>query len=138
MNLSMNRMTKLMPVFLFLVATVAFGQAGQSSHPFPEDAFSTQELVAWSHLQTPQPAPKPLPVPDAQVPRPDQHRASADTQLFVGKVTKNSGAYLLQVETAIYRLDGDVDARDENQVVRIMGSRDTTGTIRIVRIERGS
>ncbi len=132
----MNRMTKLISAFLFLVAAVAFGQDVQSSHPFPEDAFSTQELVAWSHLQTPQPAPKPLPVPDAQVPRPDQQRASADTQLFVGKVIKDSGAYLLQVETAIYRLDGDVSAQDENQVVRILGSRQTTGTIHVVRIER--
>ena len=132
----MNRMTELIPAFLFLVATAAFGQDVQSSHPFPEDAFSTQELVAWSHLQIPQPAPKPLPVPDAQVPRPDQQRASAETQLFVGKVIKNSGAYLLQVDTGIYRLDGDVDSRDENQVVRILGSRETTGAIHVVKIER--
>jgi hypothetical protein len=129
-------MTKLIPAFFLVVATLAFAQDVQSSHPFPEDAFSTQELVAWSHLQTPQPAPKPLPVPEAQVPRPDQQRASAETQLFVGKVIKNSGAYLLQVETAIYRLDGDVDARDENQFVRILGSRKTPGTILVVRIER--
>jgi hypothetical protein len=132
----MNRMTKLIAAFFFVVATLAYAQDVQSSHPFPEDAFSTKELVAWSHLQTPQPAPKPLPVPDAQVPRPDQQRASADTQLFVGKVIKDSGAYLLQVAASIYRLDGEVDARDENQAVRILGSRETTGAIRIVRIER--
>src|ERR1700722_2311527 len=99
----MNRMTKFFAAFCLLVGIAAFGQEVQSTHPFPEDAFSTQELVAWSHLQTPQPAPKPLPVPDAQVPRPDQQRASSEAQLFVGKVVRDSGMYVLQVANSIYR-----------------------------------
>ncbi|MGH9495770.1 MAG: hypothetical protein ACRD3B_12290 [Candidatus Sulfotelmatobacter sp.] len=124
-------------IFFFVIAIVAFAQDLPATHPFPEDAFSTRDLVAWSHLQTPQPSPKPLPVPDGQAaPRPDQQRTSIDAQLFVGKIIINSGTYALRVADSIYRLDGDVDSRVENQMVRVLGSRDANGTIHILKIER--
>jgi hypothetical protein len=131
----MNRMTKLLAGICLLFGVAAFGQDVQSTHPFPEDAFSTQELVAWSHLQTPQPAPKPLPVPDTQVPRPDQQRASSEAQLFVGKIVRDSGKFVLQVANSTYGLEGEVDSRAENQVVRILGNRDASGKIHVLKIE---
>ena len=51
----------------------ALGQESRSASPqVPEDAFTTRELVAWSNLQKPQPAPLPLPKEDRTPPQPGQ------------------------------------------------------------------
>lgn len=137
----MCRMANTIPlIFLMLmIASLAFGQDAQPRHPSPEDAFSTRELIAWSYLQTPQPAPKPLPIPDTQVTRGDQQRASQpDVQLFIGKVVREPGAYTLRASSSIYVLDGNIDPQAENQSVQILGRQDEKGSaiIHVLRIER--
>ena len=126
--------------FFFLTILFAGAQDSPSTHtsPSPEDAFSTRELVAWSYMQTPQPAPKPLPLPDDQIAREDQQRISqSGAQLFIGKIVKDSGIYTLQASNATFALDGLVDARSENQNVRILGIQQKTagGKIHVLRIE---
>jgi hypothetical protein len=53
-----------------LISAAALAQ--QSPPQTPEDAFTSRELIAWSQLQAPQPAPQPLPQKDQQVPQPEQ------------------------------------------------------------------
>jgi hypothetical protein len=135
---TMYRTTMMIAILFSLTGApvVLHGQDLQAAHPSPEDAFSTRELIAWTYLQTPQPAPKPLPPPDVQTPGADQSRASTEPQLFVGKIVKDSGTYVLQVANVIYRLEGQIDSRAENQVVKVLGAQSNRGTIRVLRIER--
>jgi hypothetical protein len=126
--------------FFFVTASLAVAQDSLSprTSPSPEDAFSTRELVAWSYMQTPQPAPKPLPLPDDQIAREDQQRiAQSDAQLFIGKIVKDSGIDTLQASNATFILDGLIDARSENQNVRILGTQQKAagGKIHVLRIE---
>ncbi|HEX3822612.1 MAG TPA: hypothetical protein VHW45_19930 [Candidatus Sulfotelmatobacter sp.] len=134
----MCRTANLVASLFFLAASLAIGQEAQPTHPFPEDAFTTRDLVAWSYLQTPQPAPQPTPPPDDHLPRPDQQRISQpEALLFVGKVVKDSGTYTLQVSNSIYLLDGNVGAGNENQTVKVIGNQDkSSATIHVLRIER--
>jgi len=48
--------------------------AQQRSPQTPEDAYTSRDLIAWSQLQAPQPAPQPLPPKEKQVPQPEQPR----------------------------------------------------------------
>jgi hypothetical protein len=66
----MARTTMLLVPCLLLTSVVAMAQ--QSSPQTPEDAYTSRELIAWSQLQVPQPAPQPLPPKDKQVPQPEQ------------------------------------------------------------------
>jgi len=66
----MHRTTTLLMLGLSLFATKAIAQ--QRSPQTPEDAYTSRDLIAWSQLQTPQPAPQPLPPKDKQVPQPEQ------------------------------------------------------------------
>ena len=77
----MDRTTRLLVAGLLLIAAEAVAQ--QSSPQSPEDAYTSRELIAWSQLQTPQPAPQPLPqrepaVPQPQQPGDQQHQSPAD------------------------------------------------------------
>lgn len=145
----MKRRTNLLVGFLLAAAALAFGQESTPVPPqTPEDAFATQQLVAWTRLQKPQPAPQPLPPRDAQVPQPDQQdQQSSDrqsppdqapTQSFTGKIMKDGGKYVLKVASnTTYELEnqGDV-APFENQTVKVIGNLDTgSNTIRVVKIE---
>jgi hypothetical protein len=128
---------------------LAFGQEPALTHPFPEDAFATQPLVAWSRLQKPQPAPQPLPPRDTPVPEPDQQAQqakpqadpqtqSAETQSFTGKIVKDGSKYVLKVSSNnSYQLDEQGGVKQyEGQEVRVVGNLDKdSNTIRVVKIE---
>jgi len=66
----MDRTTTLLVAGLLLIAADAVAQ--QTTPPTPEDAYTSRELIAWSQLQTPQPAPQPLPQREPAVPQPQQ------------------------------------------------------------------
>lgn len=148
----MNRMTNWCVGLLLMMAPLAFGQEPQQA-PQPEDALEAQQLIAWSQLQKPQPAPQPLPPRDTPLPQPDpqdqqakppanpqdqQKDQQTPTQSFTGKILKDAGKYVLKVAgQTTYQLDGQDSLKQyENQEVKVIGSLDTaSNTIRIVKIE---
>ena len=145
----MCRMTIIIAGLFFTVTTVALGQQQPSNPETPEDAFSTRQLIAWSQLQKPQPAPQPLPPRDTPIPQPDQPQdqqskppANPQTerepaQSFTGKIVREGGKYVLKAENTVYQLEGqDGFQKYENQPVKIQGTLDpTTNTITVVKIE---
>jgi hypothetical protein len=145
----MNRTTNLFTGFLLAVTPLAFGQAPQSAPQFPEDAISTRQLVAWSRLQEPQPAPQPLPPRDNRVPQPDQQGnqpsepqkpqdQNPTTQSFSGKIIKDGSKYVLKVASNVmYELrEQDAVRQYENQSVRVVGNLDkSANTIRVSNID---
>ncbi len=146
----MNRRMNSPVGFLLAAAALAFGQEPTPAPPqTPEDAFAAQQLVVWSRLQEPQPAPQPLPPRDAPVPQPDQpgkqspDRHSPPDQAptarsFTGKIVKDGGKYVLKVAsntTYELQIQGEVGSF-ENQTVKVIGNLDTgSNTIRVVKIE---
>src|ERR1035437_7227303 len=104
----MNRTTNLFTGFLVPIPPLAFGQEPQPTPQFPENALATQQLIAWSRLQKPQPAPQPMPPQDTRVPQPDQQgnqpsdpqtpwQTTPRSQAFTGKILKDGNKYLLKV-----------------------------------------
>jgi hypothetical protein len=134
----MRRITEIIACSLFLISTAMLGQEIPPAQPSPEDALTSRELVAWSYLQTPQPTPQPAPAHEDPLPRPDQQRVSQpEVELFVGQLRTNSGRFTLQVAGCVYPLDGNIDARDADQTVRVIGNRDKNGgAIHALKIER--
>lgn len=145
----MNRTTNLFAGFLLAVTPLAFAQEPQTPPQSPEDAFVIQQLVAWTRVQKPQPAPQPLPPRETPVPQPDQQgKQPADpqtppeqtptTQSFTGKILKDGNKYVLKVSgNTTYELQnaGDV-GQYENQTVKVIGSVESgSNTIRVVKIE---
>ena len=149
----MNRTTTCFAGFLLAVTPLAYGQEPQLTTPqFPEDALATRQLVAWSRLQKPQPAPQPLPPRDTPIPQPDQQdqqdqqakrpanpqNQQVPVQSFTGKIVKDGGRYVLKVASnSSYQLDAQGDVKQfENQDVKVIGNLDSTSnTIRVVKIE---
>jgi hypothetical protein len=144
----MNRTTRLLISVLFVIAPAAFAQ--KPTPQTPEDAYSSRELIAWSQLQKPQPAPQPLPPRDTPIPQPEQpqdqqSKSPADpqnqqepAQAFTGKIVKEAGGYVLRAASnAKYQLETDADLqRYENQNVKIVGNLTPgTTTIHVVKIE---
>lgn len=143
----MNRATNLFAGFLVAITPLAFAQEPQPQ--FPEDAMATRELIAWSRLQDPQPAPQPMPPRDNRIPQPDQQGQqpadpqappdqSPTTQSFTGKIIKDGNQYVLKVASNItYNLQTRENIEQyENKGVKVVGDLDkTTNTIRIVKIE---
>lgn len=146
----MDRTTNLFAGFLLTISSLAFAQEARPQ--VPEEAFVTQQLVAWTRFQKPQPAPQPLPPRDTPVPQPDQQdkqgKQPADppgssqptptTQSFTGKILKDGSKYVLKVASnTTYELLGEDDVGQyENQTVKVIGSLDTgSNTIRVVKIE---
>ena len=68
----MYRLSVLLPVLGLLLISPGAAVAQQSAPQTPEDAYTSRELIAWSQLQIPQPAPQPLPPKDGHVPQPEQ------------------------------------------------------------------
>lgn len=145
----MNRMTSLLFVLLLATASLALGQEPQAPQT-PEDAFGTRQLIAWSSLQKPQPAPQPLPPRDTPVPQPDQPpdqqaKSPADpnseqspAQSFTGKIVKDGEEYVLKAAgNTTYELDQQTDLqRYENQSVRVIGKLQSgTNKIHVEKIE---
>lgn len=145
----MNRTTNCCAAFLLAIAPLAIAQEPRLAPQFPEDALATQQLIAWSRLQKPQPAPQPLPPRDTPVPEPDQQgqaaKSQADpqtqpaqTQSFTGKIVKDGGKYVLKVASnSTYQLDEQSGVKQyEGQEVRVIGNLDKdSNTIRVVKIE---
>jgi len=150
----MYRRTKILVAFLFFaVGALALAQEQEpqvGTLQNPEDAMETRQLIAWSSLQKPQPAPQPLPPQDGQVPQPDQrpdqqarppadpHTEESPAQSFTGKIVKEEGKYVLKAGSmAAYQLESEDDlAPFENQNVRIVGTLNADHTtIRVVKIE---
>jgi hypothetical protein len=127
----------------------ALAQSPDTNAQNPEDAFSTRELIAWSSVQKPQPAPQPLPPPDKAVPEPGQQSAQADhhsqtaasespANSFVGTIVRDKTKYLLRVsEDSEYQLSGSGDIGqfvDKN--VKVTGDlAQPSHTIQVARIE---
>lgn len=148
----MNGAASLFAGFLLAITSLGFGQEPQPTPQVPEDALVIQQLIAWSRLQKPQPAPQPLPPRDTPAPQPDQQdqqgkqpvdpqapaQQTPTTQSFTGKIIKDGSKYVLKVASnTTYELQeqGDV-SRYENQTVRVIGNLDTgSNTIRVVKIE---
>jgi hypothetical protein len=146
----MNRKTIYLAGLFLAVGPLAFAQEPQLTPQFPEDALASQQLIAWSRLQKPQPAPQPLPPRDTPIPQPDQQGQQAQqpdqqspnqqtpTQSFVGKIVRDGGKYVLKVASnTSYQLDAQGDVKQyENQDVKVVGNLDTvSNTIRVVKIE---
>jgi hypothetical protein len=145
----MKQLTTWCAGFLLTMTPFVFGQDSQLAPQFPEDALAQQQLVAWSRLQKPQPAPQPLPPRDTPLPQPDPQDQQAKppanpegqqkpTQSFTGKIVEDGGKYVLKVASnTTYQLDEQVDVKQYvNQDVRVIGKLDTnTNTIRVVKIE---
>jgi len=148
----MKRTTSLFAAFVVAATPLAFSQEPQEPSQSPEDAFVTQQLVAWTRVQKPQPAPQPLPPRDQPVPQPDQQdqqgkqpaepptpsQQTPTTQSFTGKILKDGSKFVLKVASnTTYELQdaGDV-GQYENQTVKVIGSLDSgSNTIRVVKIE---
>ena len=145
----MYRMTIIIAGVLFGVAPFALSQQQQTNPETPEDAFSTRQLIAWSQLQKPQPAPQPLPPRDTPLPQPDQpqdqqSKPPADSQTereparsFTGKIVKEGGKYVLRADTTVYQLEGQLGFQKyENQAVKIQGRLDpNTNTITVTEVD---
>jgi hypothetical protein len=144
----MHRTTGLLlAASLSVMGTAAFAQ--QPNPQTPEESFTTRDLIAWSSLQKPQPAPQPLPPRDTPIPQPEpqdqQPKPPADPQTqqepvqsFTGRIVKDGARFVLKVaNNATYQLDGGGSLqRYENQNVRIEGHLDPgTATIHIVKID---
>jgi uncharacterized protein DUF5818 len=133
----------------FLLTSMSLALAQEPQPQFPEDAMATRQLIVWSRLQEPQPAPQPLPPRDNRVPQPDQQgRQPADpqtppdqsptTQSFTGKIIKDGNQYVLKVAGNItYGLQAqDKIEQYENKSVRVVGNLDkATNRIQIIKIE---
>jgi len=148
----MNRTTTWCVGLLLAMTSLTFGQEPQQTPHFPADALAAQQLIAWSWLQKPQPAPQPLPPRDTPLPQPDpqdqqskppanpqdQTPTQSTSQSFTGKIVRDGGKFVLKVASnTTYQLEGQDSLKQyENQEVKIIGSLDTvSNTIRIVKIE---
>src|SRR5512140_1099480 len=120
----MGRLTNLIVAFFFAVAPCALAQQPSPNPQTPEDAFQTRELIAWSTLQKPQPAPQPLPPRDTPVPQPDQppdqqskspadpQRQQSPVQSFSGRIVKDGAEYVLKAASnTTYQLEGQQDVK---------------------------
>jgi hypothetical protein len=143
------KMTNLCAGIFLVTGSFAFGQQPLLTPQLPEDALAAQQLVAWSRLQKPQPAPQPLPPRDTPLPQPDpqdqQSKPPADpegqhptTQTFTGKIIEDGGKYSLKVsKNTTYQLEVQADVKQYvNQDVKVIGNLDSgSNTIRVVKIE---
>src|SRR5256885_17199113 len=104
----MDRMTNFLASLVATAAvSCAFGQEPVLNQQTPEDAFQTRDLIAWSSLQKPQPAPQPLPPRDTPIPQPgeqpdQQAKGPGNSQTepspadsFTGKIVKDGAEYAL-------------------------------------------
>lgn len=146
----MYRTTILLAGLFLATVSFTFGQDPPLNQQTPEDAFGTRQLIAWSSLQKPQPAPQPLPPRDTPIPQPGQQpdqqsKSPADPQTeqspaqsFTGKIVKDGSEYVLKAAgNTTYQLDEQADLQKyENQNVRVTGTLDAGAKrIHIVKIE---
>ena len=136
---------------LLVLAPFAFGQEpqDQTSPRFSQDLLASQQLIAWSWMQKPQPTPQPIPPPDKGIPQPDQQNEQPSnpqqhqeaeqpqSQTFTGKIVKDGYRFVLKSSGATYQLSEQSNVKQfEDQDVKIVGTLDAgTNTIRVTKIE---
>lgn len=145
----MGRSTNILVGLILTIGPIAWAQGSQSKPQVPEDALTARQLIAWSGMQKPQPAPQPLPPRDTAIPQPDQpadqqgnppgdpHREQAPVQTFTGKIVKGGSKYLLKDGSRTYQLleQGGLQ-KYEDQTVRVIGIFDlSSNTIRVESID---
>lgn len=144
----MHRGTCLFAGLLLGLTPILLGQ-DPKVRPVPapsRDVIATQQLIAWSRMQNPQPVPQPLPPPDNHpdpqpAPPANPHaEQQSPTQTFTGKIVRDGEKYILRVSTNTtcqLDLDQQNNAKQyENRDVKIVGTLDTGRyTIRVVKIE---
>lgn len=147
----MNRKTSMLTAALLVLAPFVAGQEAQNRPRFSEDSLTSQQLIAWTWMQKPQPTPQPLPPPDKGIPQPDkqtdqptnpvpQHGATsqAQNQTFMGKIVKAGDKYVLKsAGNTTYQLAEQSSMKQyEDQDVKIVGTLDAgSNTIRVTKIE---
>ena len=140
--------TKLLGIACFSILSTALAQ--QAGPQTPEDAFTTRDLIAWSQLQKPQPAPQPLPPRESPVPQPEQprdqqakppadaHIEQEPAQWFTGKIVKEGKKYvLLLAGNTRYQMEEDsrFEAYEAHNV-RVLGILNTgNNTIHPVNVQ---
>jgi len=148
-------MTILLAAFMFVSVSMTFAQQAQPGAHSPEDTLAIQQLIAWSRLQKPQPAPEPMPPRDAPVPQPDQQGQGSQpphaqppqertpaAESFTGKIVREGSKFVLKTAGAVYELQeqGEQEQSEleqyENQNVKIIGFIDHgSKTIRVIKIQ---
>jgi hypothetical protein len=134
-------------IALFMFPPFAFAQQTNQFPNLPDSVVGPQ-LVAWSNLQKPQPAPQPLPPPErADQSQPDNSQAQTAqpsgqsqplSQAFIGTIVKGADRYILKVSEGVsYQIDDQEKARAyEGKHVKVNGSLDVKANLlRIVSIE---
>lgn len=137
----MKRETSSLATVVFLLVSLPLMLAQdpqtQPSPALPSSILGPQ-LIAWSHLQKPQPAPQPLPPPDRPIPQPDQQQPNPSAQqqppaalTLMGTIVKDGTRYMLKVSSnSMYQLDDQDKFKEyEGKQVRIAGSLDADGKI---------
>ncbi|HEY3974169.1 MAG TPA: hypothetical protein VGM18_14270 [Candidatus Sulfotelmatobacter sp.] len=140
----MNRTTSLVIAMILGTMSLASAQRPQPASDLPDD-LASQQLIAWSWMQKPQPAPQPAPPRDTPGAQPDQQATqSADpqtqqqtaTQTFVGKIVWEGSRYVLKATDTTYQLDDQNLRQYENQAVKVVGNLNQgSNVISIVKIE---
>lgn len=149
----MKRKTSLFAGVLLFLTPLVLGQQPQYqvSPNRMDDSLASQQLIAWSWMQKPQPAPQPLPPPDKSIPQPDEPSAQPpspqgaqsspsqpQSQTFTGRIAKDGDKYVLRVAgNTSYQLDDQTSVKEyEDKDVKIIGTLDAgSNTIRVVKIE---
>jgi hypothetical protein len=131
------------PIFpvLLVFGCIAWAQQGPDSMP-------TNDLVAWSGMQSPEPVPSasqnttPNPKPESQpetqpVAAPDAD-ANSSVHTVTGAISKDGDSYVLKVsDTTSYKLDDQDKAKQfQGQKVRVTGQVDLNNNqIHVQKIE---
>jgi hypothetical protein len=136
-----KRETSCLATLVFLLVSlplmVAQDPQTQPSPALPSSILGPQ-LVAWSQLQKPQPAPQPLPPPDRPITQPDQQQPSPPAQqqppatlTLMGTIVKDGTRYVLKVSSnSAYQLaDQDKVKEFEGKQVKIAGTLDADGKV---------
>jgi uncharacterized protein DUF5818 len=122
----MNRFT--FPIFL-LLGCAAFAQEGRVR----AQNLPSNELIAWSEMQSPEPVP-----PALQNTAAAGQNAAPAVHTVTGSISKDGDSYVLKVsDTTSYKLDDQNKAKQyEGQKVRVTGEVDlNTNQIHVQKIE---
>lgn len=136
-------------LILILFGTLAFGE-----QPPASNRMFSSDLVMWSYMQEPQPAPSqtrqpptPDPSPETQPqqkppaaqpkePSPSDKSQTAAAQSFTGTISKEAASFILKVSQSVsYKLDNEQQVQQyEGQRVRVTGTLDSS--INLIHVEK--
>ena len=149
--------------WLIPVTSILFGSLAYGQEPATKNNLFSSDLVMWSYMQEPQPAPgqtrqtpTPDPSPETQpqqnptTPQPQQSppagqpkepsasdkSQTATAQAFTGTISKEADSFKLQVSQGIfYKLDNQQQVQQyEGQRVRVTGTLDSS--INLIHVEK--